>query len=193
MRKIVVVTIVSANGCSAGEGDNVMALPMDSAFNSHNLERLEAADTMLLGRSTYDGFRGYWPTVEHDSSQDDTNQAISRRNNAIQKVVVSDTLTGDDTDPWTNTTTIVGRADAHEFLSNLKQGDGGDILIFGSRTLWNDLLRAGLVDEVHLMVGPVVLAGGVPAFEETTAADLTLLEVRRFDGSQNVVLRYAAS
>lgn len=193
MRKIVVVTIVSANGCSAGAGGDVMALPMDEAFNSHNLERLEAADTLLLGRSTYDGFRGFWPTVEHDPGQDATNKAISRCNNAIQKVVVSDTLTHDDTEPWTNTTTIVGRADAHEFLSELKQGDGGDILMFGSRTLWNDLLRAGLVDEVHLMVGPVVLAGGVPAFEGTTAAALTLIEVRRFDGSQNVVLRYATS
>jgi dihydrofolate reductase len=191
MRKLVVTMIVSANGCSAGEGDNVMALPMDPAFDSYNLERLQAAGTLLLGRTTYDGFRSYWPTVEHSPQQDDTNKAISRRNNEIQKVVVSDTLTDDETDPWTDTTTIVRRADAHDHLAALKAGDGGDIVMFGSRTLWNDLFRAGLVDEVHLMVGQVVLAGGVPAFEEGSAADLALLDVRRFDDSQNVLLRYS--
>jgi dihydrofolate reductase len=193
MRKLIVATIVSANGCSAGAGGDVMAMPMDHAFNNYNLERLEAAGTLLLGRTTYDGFRDFWPAVENNPSHDETNRSISRRNNAIDKVVVTDTLTEDDTDPWRLTTTIVRRKDGHAAIRALKDAgdDRGDILMFGSRTLWNDLLGAGLVDELHLMVGPVVLPEGTPAFTGSAPTLMRLLDTRRFDGSDNVLLQYA--
>lgn len=86
-----------------------------------------------------------------------------------------------------------GGADAHAAVAELKRRPGADILMFGSRTLWNDLLAAGLVDELHLMVGTAVLGGGTPAFGTGPVPPLRLLETRRSDGSDNVILRYAVT
>jgi dihydrofolate reductase len=75
------------------------------------------------------------------------------------------------------------------WLTDLKQRPGREILTFGSRTLWNQLLAAGLVDELHLVVGSTVLGAGTPIFGAPVAG-LALEDTRRFDGSSNVVLRY---
>jgi dihydrofolate reductase len=75
-------------------------------------------------------------------------------------------------------------------VRELRAGDGGDILMFGSVTLWNDLFAHGLVDELHLMVGNEPIGGGLPAFSAGSER-LELLDVRQLDGSQNVLLRYA--
>ena len=66
MRKLVVTNIMSLDGYITGPGDNVMALPMDDFFDAHNLERLRAADTLLLGATTYMGLKSYWPGVAAD-------------------------------------------------------------------------------------------------------------------------------
>ena len=115
---------------------------------------------------------------------------ISRLDNAIEKVVVSDSLTPDQTPPWTNTR-ILRRGEAHEQLAELKRGPGRDILVFGSHTLWNDLLAHGLVDELHLMVGAGVLGTGTPAFEARPPGSLRLIETRTWDGSGLVLHCYA--
>jgi dihydrofolate reductase len=155
MRKLIITNIVSLDGFYEGPDGNAMALPMDHSFDSYNVERLREADTLLLGRNTYEGFKGFWPQVGDDPAAAaeqlgipveylDTpiHREISRLENAIDKVVVSDSLATDQTDPWRDTTRIFRRADAHELIAELKRGSGGDILVFGSRTLWNDLLAA---------------------------------------------------
>jgi dihydrofolate reductase len=177
-----------------------MALPMDDFFDEHNLERLRAADTLLLGATTYTGPKGFWPAVAASPEVSpavaanpdvaDLHRETGQRNNEIHKVVVSDSLTADDTAPWTETTTIVRRADAHQAVAELKAQLGKDILMFGSRTLWNDLLVAGLMDELHLMVGAAVLGGGRPAFGTGQVPPLRLVTARRRDGSDNLLLRY---
>ncbi|GAA2354512.1 dihydrofolate reductase family protein [Nonomuraea africana] len=203
MRKLIVTNIVSLDGYFEGKGGDVMALPMDAAFDAYNAERLRAASTLLVGRASYEGFKAFWPSLADDAEtvatfRDDPReraviQEISRLNNAIEKVVVSDSLTPGDTAPWTATTRIVRRAEAHERIAELKGGDGGDIVVFGSHILWNDLLAAGLVDELHLMIGPVVLGGGTPVFTDGGTPRLRLIGTRSFGGSDNLLVRYAAA
>jgi dihydrofolate reductase len=152
---------------------------------------LRAADTLLLGRTSYEGFKSCWPPVAEDPDAAPIEREISQLNNAIDKVVVSDALTADETEPWHNTR-IISRADAHEQIAELKCQPGKDILVFGSRTLWNDLLDNHLVDELHLMIGPVVLGAGTPLFDGQPAVSLRLIDSRTWDGSGNVFVRYEA-
>lgn len=104
--------------------------------------------------------------------------------------MISDTLTEDQTEPWRSTTRIVKRADAYDAVAELKRKDGRDILVFGSRRMWNDLLRHGLVDELQMMIGSVALGGGTPIFESEAPVTLKLIDTRSFENSTNVLVRY---
>src|ERR671914_2292016 len=197
MRKLLVSNAMSLDGYYEGPGKNVMVLfdyrwdyPTDESFDAYNAERLRAADTLLLGRVSYDGFKSFWPSVADDPNATPIQREISRLNNAIDKVVISDSLTSEETDPWHKSTRIISRAEAHEQIAELKGQVGRDVLVFGSRTLWNDLLANDLVDELHLMIGPVVLGAGTPVFDEQPAVTLRLIDTRMWDGSGNVLLRY---
>lgn len=196
MRQVIVSNIMSLDGYYEGPGRNVMVLNMDEAFDAYNLERIRAAGTVLLGRTSFEGFSSYWPGIA-DAPADPGNRALSHDNrelsriyNGLAKAVVSDTYTVPFDNPWHQTTTVVGRADVANWLSSERERGAGDILVFGSRTTWNGLLAQDLVDELHLMISPVALGNGTPIFE--SPVDLALLEVRRFDGSNNVLLRYTA-
>ena len=63
MRKLIVCNIISVDGFYSGPNDDVMAMPFDEPFDDYNAERLRAADTLLLGRRSFEGFKGYWPSV----------------------------------------------------------------------------------------------------------------------------------
>jgi dihydrofolate reductase len=190
MRKLIVSNIVSLDGYYI-EGPHWPVEIMDAAFDEYNAERLREADTLLLGRVTFDGFRDFWPSVAEDPDPRWTpvHREISRINNAIDKVVVSDTLTADQTEPW-RTTRIVGRDDAAEKIGHLKSEDGIDILMFGSRTLWHHLLEKGLVDELHLMIGALVRGGGTPVFAASPKTALRLVGTRTWPDSANVLIKY---
>jgi dihydrofolate reductase len=189
MRKLIVCNIVSLDGYYEGPGKDVMALPFAETFNDYNAERLRAADTLLLGRTSFEGFKSYWPAIADDAEAQPVLREISRLDTAIDKVVVSDSLTEAQTAPWHNTR-IVKRAEAHREIAELKRRAGKEILVFGSRTMWNDLLPAGLVDELHLMIGAALLGGGTPVFAGPRVA-LRLLESRTLDGSDLVLVRYS--
>ena len=196
MRKLLVCNIMSLDGFYEGPGQNVMALNMDASFDAYNLERIRTADTVLLGRKSYEGFRSYWPYIA-DAAADpdkralsDDNRELSRIYNGLEKVVVSDSYRVPVDNPWFENTTVVSRGAIDAWLANQRAQDGGDILVFGSRTMWNGLLHNGLIDELHLMMGPAALADGTPIF--AASADLSLLDVRRFDGSDNLLVVYAA-
>jgi dihydrofolate reductase len=189
MRKVIVCNIISLDGFYSGPGGNVMVMPFDAGFSDYNAERLRAADTLLLGRTSYEMFRSYWPNVAEDPSQPAVEREIARLNTAIEKVVVSNSLKPDDVKGW-GPTRVVRRADAHAEVAAFKREPGRDILIFGSHVLWNGLLAVGLVDELHLMIGAGVVNEGVRAFETRPAGSLRLLDTRAFDGSSLLLARY---
>lgn len=190
MRKLVVTILISLDGYVAGPGGNFSAMPLDESFSAYNLQRLRTADTLLLGRTTFLGFRSYWPPIADDPEQPETEREISRRNTAARKVVISDSLSAEDLAGW-GESELVRRAAAHDAVRRLKAQGGADILVFGSVPVWNDLLAAGLVDELHVMVGNGVLGDGASAFTVGLTDRLELLEAQRLEGSDNVLLVYA--
>ncbi len=191
MRKLIVFNIISLDGYYTGPGNNVMVLPMGGVFDAYTIERLRAAETVLLGRVTYEMFRGFWPSVADDPSLGWTpaQREMSRLNNVLDKIVVSDSMTREQTEPWHNTR-IIRRADAHQQIAELKRQTGKDILMTGSHLLWNDLLAHDLVDELHLMIGNVILGEGTPLFEGKPKVSLRLIDLRKWDDSENVLVRY---
>ena len=188
MRKLIVANMMSLDGYYTGPGGDVMVLPDYDSFDLYNLERLRAADTLLLGRLVR-RVQGLLAARRRGSEASPTHREISERNNAIEKVVVSDNLTPDETAPW-DKARIVKRADAHKQIAELKRQPGRKILVFGSRILWSDLLANGLVDKLHLMIGGRVKGGGTPMFDGEAPVSLELLETRTWDGSANVMVRY---
>ncbi|MEW9555479.1 dihydrofolate reductase family protein [Nonomuraea sp. NPDC050783] len=192
MAKLVVCTIMSLDGFYAAADGNPLVLPMDAAFDAYNLERIEAAGSLLLGADSYRMFMGFWPAQADNPEASAVNRRFGEIYGRIDVGVVSDTLTDEDIAPWADRTTVVRRADAERWVKELKQRAGGDIVTFGSRITWNALLRAGLVDELHLIVGAKALGEGKPIFTQPVEG-LTVTEVRRLDGSDNVVLRYATT
>jgi dihydrofolate reductase len=191
LRKLIVTNIVSLDGYYEGPGHNVMVLPMDHRFDEYNLERIRVAETLVLGGTSYLMFKGFWPAMADNPDANPVHREFAQLENAIDKVVVSDSLTDDDTDPWRDTTRIVRRAEAHKTIADLRRGDGGDLLMFGSHRTWNDLLGAGLVDELHLIVGATILGDGTPIFVTPPPAGLHLLGTEMWDDSDNVLVRYA--
>jgi dihydrofolate reductase len=193
MRKLIVTVISTLDGYAAGEGGNVFVMPIDLGFDRYNLERMRAADTMLFGAASFHGARNYWPPLADDASAPEVEREISRLHNTLAKVVISDSTAPEDTTPWLASTEVVGRGEAQARVTELKAGNGGDIVCFGSMTTWNDLLAHGLVDELHILIGPGVIGSGVPTFSKPVEQHLTLLEVRRLEDSQLVALQYAVS
>lgn len=191
MRKVIVYNVISLDGFHTGPGNDVSVMfpMMGPVFDTYNAELLRAADVLLVGRVSFELFQSFWPKVaEHPDSEEWTpeQKELSQAGRSARTIVVSDSLTGN----WPDVR-IVRRADAYQQIAELKRQTGKDILMTGSRTLWNDLLAHDLVDELHLLIGNLVLGEGVPVFVGQTPASLRLIDVRRWPDSDNVLLRYA--
>jgi dihydrofolate reductase len=154
VRKVVAVELVSVDG--------VIEAPEEWAFSYSNEEMEEAnasgmaaSDALLLGRVTYEALAAFWP---HQPGGTPMVDYI----NSVPKFVVSETL--EEPLEWNNSTLIEGNV--AEEITQLKRQPGKDITILGSGVLVRSLLRNGLLDELKLMVHPIVLGGGKRLFEE---------------------------
>jgi dihydrofolate reductase len=130
--------------------------------DAFKMEELRAADAQLLGRVTYEGFAKAWPAMEETTGE------FGPKMNAMPKFVVSRKL---ESAEWNNTTVLKG--DLAEEVAALKERFEGDILVAGSATLVQSLLAADLVDELRLMIHPLVLGAGKRLFAD--AGDLRSL------------------
>jgi dihydrofolate reductase len=142
--------------------DGIMEGPENWAFSYSNEEMGEASasgmarsDTLLLGRVTYEHMAAYWPNQPGGTPMVDYI-------NSVPKIVVSATL--EEPLEWNNSTVIGGNA--AEEIAKLKRRPGKNITILGSGALVRSLLRDGLLDELRLMVHPVILGGGKRLFED---------------------------
>jgi dihydrofolate reductase len=140
---------------------------------------LFGSDSLLLGRVTHQGFAAACPSMQNDP------EGYGKRMNSLPKYVVSRTL---DRVDWNNSGLIQGDVAAE--VSKLKQQPGQDISVFGS-SLVQSLMQLGLVDELRLMVYPVVLGSGKRLFSSALQTTLKPVEARAF-GSGVVLLRYQA-
>jgi dihydrofolate reductase len=142
------------------------------------LDETMAADVMLLGRITYEGFAAAWPGMTDDVG-------FADKMNGMPKYVVSTTL---ETADWNNSTVI--SRDVAGAVRELKAQSAGDILVAGSATLARTLLAEGLVDEYRLMVFPVILGTGKRLFGDTSdPSTMTLVESRQL-ASGTMILTY---
>jgi dihydrofolate reductase len=139
------------------------------------LDELLAADAQLLGRVTYEGFAAAWP---------ERGGEFADLMNGMPKFVVSRTLGSAD---WANTTVLHG--DLVEEVAALKTRFDRDVLVAGSARLVRGLLAADLVDELHLMVFPVVLGVGKPLFGDGRQLPFELVETRQTGSVAILVLR----
>jgi dihydrofolate reductase len=119
-------------------------------------DALAGADALLFGRRTWQTMAAAWPERAGDPFAD--------RMNGIRKYVVSSTL-GEDDLTWENSTLVPG-SDAVARIGGLRAADGGDVVVMGSPTLARTLLQEGLVDELRLMIEPVILGGGKTIFPD---------------------------
>jgi dihydrofolate reductase len=156
MSNLVVTEFMSLDGIVEDPGGEwVTQFDQGPKAYSFKLNETVNSECVLLGRVTYEGFARSWP---HERGE------FADKFNSLPKYVVSSTLQ----DPsWPNTTVLSG--DLTEQIVKLKAGTTGDVVVHGSATLVHALLDKGLVDELRLMVFPVILGSGLKLFGQTGA------------------------
>jgi dihydrofolate reductase len=180
--RIVVTEFISVDGVIEDPGGaegfrhGGWAFNLSDEAGQFKFEEAMASEALLLGRKTYQGFAQAWPSQEGE---------FADKFNAMPKYVVASTLEDPD---WNNSTVL--RGDLGEAVAKLRQQHEGEVVVHGSAQLVQALLTDDLVDELRLMVFPVVLGSGRRLFGDTDdKKPLTLAESRAF-GDGVAVLTY---
>jgi dihydrofolate reductase len=186
MGRIVVTEFISLDGVieapGGGEGFKhdgwSFEIDRGDEGNRFKLDETMASEALLLGRRTYEGFAAAWPS---------RNGEFADKFNSMPKYVVSSTL---ESPEWANTTVLAG--DLGEAVSRVREAHGGDVVVHGSAQLVQGLLDRDLVDELRLMVFPVVLGAGKRLFGETSDKKRLRLTSSQSVGDGVTILVYEA-
>jgi dihydrofolate reductase len=184
MGRIVVTEFVSLDGVMEDPGGSenfkyggwTFEIPRGDEGDKFKLDETMASDALLLGRTTYEGFASSWPTREGE---------FADKFNSMPKYVVSSTL---DRPVWNNSTVLNG--DLATEVARIKDQHEGDIVVHGSAQLAQELIDQDLVDELRLMVFPVVLGSGKRLFGETNDKKSLRLADSKIVGDGVAILVY---
>ena len=177
MRKIVVSEFITVDGVIQDPHLWTFEYWSDGTAR-FKLKELEAADSLLLGRVTYEGFAAAWPSMTDEAG-------FADRMNGYPKYVASKTLTEAS---WNNSTVV--HDDVVGAVANLKEQSGSDILVFGSGNLIQTLVQHDLIDEYRLMVYPLLRGEGQRLFTDALDAKKLQLVGTEELGNSVVVLTY---
>jgi dihydrofolate reductase len=187
MGKIVVTEFVSLDGVMEDPGGSedfkyggwTFEIPRGDEGDQFKLDETRQADALLLGRVTYEGFAEAWPSRTGD---------FADKFNSMPKYVVSTTLQEPE---WSNSTVVDG--DLEQAVSKIRAEHDGDIVVHGSARLVQSLLERDLVDELRLMVFPVVLGAGKRLFGDTSDKKRMRLVDSKMVGDGVAILVYASA
>jgi dihydrofolate reductase len=172
MRKVIVFMMTSLDGYIARPNGDIDWHVVDEEFNTFAEEQIHSVDTILFGRATYEGMMSWWPT----QMAMDTDPVIAKLMNTMPKIVFSTSLSSAD---WQNTRLI--KDNIPQAVAELKQQPGQDLSIFGSNKLSASFINMGLLDELRIMVAPVLLGEGISLFPGVTdTPHFNLLKTRVF-------------
>ncbi|MGH9907470.1 MAG: dihydrofolate reductase family protein [Pyrinomonadaceae bacterium] len=179
MRKVILQEFLTLDSLAAGPNDNVDYVPAstkgDESFGKEQVKLMNSIDTILLGRVTYQMFAEYWPKVTKGKEK-----AFADKLNSIPKIVFSKTLESAPWGDWEEAKVV--KNSAAEEIAKLRRQRGKDMVIWGSISLAQSLIKEGLIDEYRLVTCPVVLGKGRPLFlDEVDSFGLKLLQAKTFD------------
>jgi dihydrofolate reductase len=186
MRKLILEEWMSLDGYVADKNGKLdfftqLAPEQNTYSDEDQLRFMQTIDTVLLGRKTYELFADFWPTATIDQ------EVIADKINETKKIVFSNTLAQAPWGKWPEVEII--RGEAMEAIKHLKSLPGKNMVVWGSISLAQSLMKEDLIDEYHLQLCPVLTGGGRSLFIEQVDQILTLLEVRQYN-TGTVFLNY---
>lgn len=167
---------ISLDGFVAGPNGEMGWIQVNQEIFDHVGKRISKSNTALYGRTTYQMMESYWPTAAGQPNASKHDIEHSKWYSKVHKVVLSNTL-----NEFNLTNTTIIRNNLAERISEIKQQEGEDILIFGSPTATHSLMQQNLIDGYWLFVNPIVLGKGIPLFANIKEPiKLKLLSTQQF-------------